>query len=378
MAGVLETEGYASFEEGIYFEPFKYRLPDLRKTDLLVEVLYCGLCHSDVFLAKEDWGSSLTLRPLVAGHEVIGRVLQRGPSCQRFEVSEMVGIGFISEACGGCEPCSAQYPAGCEGRGFISTFSAVNIYREDRCLGTGGFGHHMVIHENYAVKLPQALLDDRLPYRVPLLCSGLAIWTSLRNALRNYKPGNTPFSTSKPLTIAVVGVGTAGHIAAQIVTGLRHRLLCISSSPRKEFAVKRLCPAAEFIVLSDDAGLAKHTNKVDIILDCSPGLKKLHHLMQLLAYEGSYIALSIPPETHIYGMDQRALTRKRITLSGAFMGRQTDLEELLQWVAEVAPNVCSKAKLLPLASINEAVQLVDKNTVFDGEHFSIVFDLTRR
>eukprot|EP01057_Protomagalhaensia_wolfi_P003510 Protomagalhaensia_wolfi_Nauph_80__3509@NODE_355_length_2702_cov_97_562899_g267_i0_p2_GENE_NODE_355_length_2702_cov_97_562899_g267_i0NODE_355_length_2702_cov_97_562899_g267_i0_p2_ORF_typecomplete_len237_score40_05Glu_dehyd_C/PF16912_5/1_6e08ADH_zinc_N/PF00107_26/2_6e07ADH_zinc_N_2/PF13602_6/1_5e06AlaDh_PNT_C/PF01262_21/0_000242Hacid_dh_C/PF02826_19/0_00079ELFV_dehydrog/PF00208_21/0_076_NODE_355_length_2702_cov_97_562899_g267_i05821292 len=236
----------------------------------------------------------------------------------------------------------------------------------------------MVIHENYAVKLPEGLLDDRLPYRVPLLCSGLAIWSSLRNAIRNYKPGSSPLSTAKPLTIAVVGLGTAGHMAAQIVIGLKHRLICISSSPRKELAIKRLCPDSEFVLLSDDAGLMKHMNKVDIILDCSPGHKKLHHLMGLLACEGSYIALSIPPETHIYGMDQRVLTRKRITLSGAFMGSQIELEELLQWVADVAPNICSKAKVLPLASINEAIQLVDKNTVFDGEHFSIVFDLTRR
>eukprot|EP01053_Blabericola_migrator_P001518 Blabericola_migrator_1__1517@NODE_13_length_24280_cov_225_960393_g10_i0_p6_GENE_NODE_13_length_24280_cov_225_960393_g10_i0NODE_13_length_24280_cov_225_960393_g10_i0_p6_ORF_typecomplete_len381_score36_76ADH_N/PF08240_12/5_5e16Glu_dehyd_C/PF16912_5/1_1e12ADH_zinc_N/PF00107_26/3_6e08ADH_zinc_N_2/PF13602_6/8_4e06AlaDh_PNT_C/PF01262_21/0_000222Hacid_dh_C/PF02826_19/0_048ELFV_dehydrog/PF00208_21/0_073Pex26/PF07163_12/0_12Pyr_redox_2/PF07992_14/0_1Pyr_redox/PF00070_27/0_54_NODE_13_length_24280_cov_225_ len=377
MTGVLETEGYASFKDEAVFEPFKYRLPDLRPSDLLVEVLWCGLCHSDIFLAKEEWGSTLTLRPLVAGHHVIARVLRKGPLCNRFNVSDVLGIGFISEACGRCDPCRARSPASCEGRGFISIFSAVNIYREDRCLGTGGFGRHMVIHEDYAIRIPPKLIDSKLPFRACLFCSGLAVWSSLKSVLKPValsESGPQSLQTARPLTVAVLGLGAAGHLATQILCGLGHQVVCISSNRRKEIGIKKICPDVSFVHRSDDIALSKWSNKINILLDCCTVPKKVHKLMDLLKHEGTYIALAIPSETNIHEINQQVMARKRLTLTGVFMGSQTEVDELLEWVSNHHPEIYCRSIVMPLGKINEAVQMMEKNSIFDGQHFGVVFD----
>eukprot|EP01055_Gregarina_sp_Pseudo9_P000839 Gregarina_sp_Pseudo_9__838@NODE_1536_length_1512_cov_15_238968_g1423_i0_p1_GENE_NODE_1536_length_1512_cov_15_238968_g1423_i0NODE_1536_length_1512_cov_15_238968_g1423_i0_p1_ORF_typecomplete_len355_score113_63ADH_N/PF08240_12/1_3e13ADH_zinc_N/PF00107_26/1_2e11Glu_dehyd_C/PF16912_5/1_6e09ADH_zinc_N_2/PF13602_6/4_2e06AlaDh_PNT_C/PF01262_21/0_00162Hacid_dh_C/PF02826_19/0_0017AdoHcyase_NAD/PF00670_21/0_5AdoHcyase_NAD/PF00670_21/3_8e02_NODE_1536_length_1512_cov_15_238968_g1423_i01711235 len=347
--------------------------------------MFCGLCHTDLFLAKESWGASLTLRPLVAGHEIIGRVLQRGARCRLFDLADLVGVGFISEACGVCGPCQSRYPAGCEGSGFISTFSAINIYRQDRCLGTGGFGRHVVIHEKYAIRIPAKLVDASLPLRCSLLCGGLVVWASLKAAAAKFGvrwPTETETPAEEPclprgrrLCVGVVGLGTVGHLAAQMVCASGLRLLCVSANPRKEVAIRRLCPGSDFVLMNDSAAVAKFAGKVDILIDCCVGLKKFEALLSLLSCGGTMIALAIPPETHVYGLDTQLLARRQVTLTGAFMGSLQDAEDLLEWVANRATQVKSRATVVPISRINDATQHMNKNEVFDGEHFAVVFDL---
>ena len=309
--------------------------------DVQIEILFCGVCHSDLHAVRDEWNEFMpTVYPIVAGHEIVGRVTKVGSAATKHKVGDMVGIGCLVDADLTCNECKADVEQFCPNR--ILTYND-----PDRHLGGvtyGGYSESIVVDEHFALRIP-ANLDPAAT--APLLCAGITTYSPLRH-----------WGVTKGKKAGIVGLGGLGHMGVKIAHALGAHVTLFTTSPGKKEDALRL-GADEVIVSRDAAEMEKHAGTFDFILDTVSAHHDINSYLDLLARDGNLTLVGAPPEA--LNVAAFALIGGRHTLSGSAIGGIRETQEMLDFCSE--HNITSDVEVIPIQKINEAYERLSKSDV---------------
>lgn len=343
-----QIKAYAAHSAGADLAPFTFVSRAMRPDDVVVEVLYCGVCHSDLHAARNDWGFSTY--PLVPGHEIIGRVREVGAEAAKFRPGDLVGIGCIVDSCRHCSPCGSGYENYCS---FYATPTYGGVDRVDGSPTYGGYSEQVIASEKYVLRIPDAL-DPQAA--APLLCAGITTYAPLREW--KVGPGHK---------VGVIGLGGLGHMALKFAKAMGAEVTLFTRSPDKETEAKRL--GADHTVLSTDADqMAAVRDQFNFIVDTVPYAHDLNPYMTALGFDGVLILLGLvgpidPPLNSLTMMPGR---RK---LAASNIGGIAETQEMLDFCA--AHQICCDVEMIAMDEINAAYHRLEKGDV----RYRFVIDL---
>lgn len=261
--------GYAAQAADVPLAPFRFERREPRPNDVVIDISYCGVCHTDLHMARNDWGMSLY--PVVPGHEIIGRVVSVGREVTRFKAGDHVGVGCMVDSCQHCPACERGLEQYCEGQ---HTLTYSDRDRHDGRPTYGGYSERIVVSDKFVVRIPDGL---DLAGAAPLLCAGITTWSPLRH-----------WNVGKGSKVAVIGLGGLGHMALKFANALGAELTLFTRSPGKEDDARRL--GARHVVLSTDAAqMATVKGRFDLIVDTVPYVHDLNPYLPTLALDGTLV-----------------------------------------------------------------------------------------
>ena len=336
---MLPTHGYAVKSPSSKFEPFNFERRDVGAHDVLIKILYCGICHSDIHQARNEWG--ISKYPMVPGHEIVGRVERVGPEVKKFKVGDIAGVGCFVDSCRVCPSCKNHEEQFCE----IHLSETYNSTEQDKKTPTyGGYSSQIVVDEKYVLRV-----SSKLPLAnvAPLLCAGITTYSPLR--LYKVGPGQR---------VGVIGLGGLGHMAVKLAASMGADVTVFSTSPSKEQDARRL-GAKEFVVTKDPKNLEPLLNTFDFILDAVSAPHDLNMYLQLLKRDGVLVLVGVP--TKPFEIEAFTLIRGRRKLTGTLIGGIRETQEMLDYCAE--KGITSDIELVPIQDIEKAYDRTLKSDV---------------
>jgi uncharacterized zinc-type alcohol dehydrogenase-like protein len=329
---MLSTHGYASTSPTSILEPFNFERRDLGPHDVLIEILYCGICHSDIHQARDEWGGSMF--PMVPGHEIVGRVARVGSAVTRLNVGELAGVGTMVDSCRVCESCKdgleqycAKYPS----------WTYNGIEQDGKTPTYGGYSSQIVVDEQYTLKISPNL---PLANVAPLLCAGITTYSPLRH-----------FEVGPGQRVGVVGLGGLGHMAVKLAASMGAEVTVFSTSKTKEQDARRL-GAHDFVVSLDPKNLDAFANRFDFILDAVSAPHDVNAYLNLLRRDGVVAMVGVPAKP--MQVQALSLILKRRTLTGSGVGGIRETQEMLDYCAE--RHITSDVEVIPIQQVNEAYE----------------------
>ncbi|WP_033784796.1 NAD(P)-dependent alcohol dehydrogenase [Pantoea sp. 9140] len=288
-------------------------LRDLQADDVKIEILYCGVCHSDLHMARNEWGVSRY--PLVPGHEIVGRVVATGDKVTKFSVGETVGVGVMVDSCRECHFCQQQEEQYCEA-GFTPTYNGTDKYTGNTTFG--GYAQHVIADQHFVVTVPDNLALNAV---APLLCAGVTVWSPLQHF--NVKAGDR---------VGVVGLGGLGHMAVKLASALGAEVTLFTTSPAKGADARRL--GAKHVVVSRDAAqMAGCQASLDIILDCVAAPHDLDPYLSTLKTNGQLVLVGIPDQPHP-SPNVTPMVFRRLSITGTSIGSIQETQQMLDFCGE--------------------------------------------
>lgn len=336
---MIATKAYAALSPISGLAPFEFERRDLRPDDVQVEILYCGVCHSDLHQARDEWGDSIY--PMVPGHEIVGKVTAVGTSVTRFRAGDTVGVGVIIDSCNSCKNCKAEYEQYCLD-GPTGTYNAME--RDGITISQGGYSSQIVVKEKFVLKVADTL---DLKAVAPLLCAGITTYSPLRYA--KVGPG---------MKVGVIGLGGLGHMGVKFAVSFGAEVTVLSTSPHKEADAKKL-GAAKFLLTKDKAQMKAHDNYFDVLLDTVSASHNYSSYLHLLGLEGKLMVVGLPAEQP--KVSPFSLITNRRSIIGSMIGSMKETQEMLDYCAE--NNIVSDVELIPIQIINEAYEWMLKGDV---------------
>ncbi|WP_264520843.1 NAD(P)-dependent alcohol dehydrogenase [Flavobacterium sp. N1994] len=313
---------------------------DVLDNDIEIEILYCGVCHSDLHTARNDWG--FTSYPAVPGHEIIGKVTRVGSGVTKLKVGDFAGVGCLVDSCRTCSSCQQDLEQYCL-NGWVGTYNSA-----DKHLGGmtyGGYSEKVVVDEKYVLKVP-ANLD--LAAVAPLLCAGITTWSPLRH-----------WKVGKGSKVAVVGLGGLGHMAIKLAKGLGAEVTLFSRTPGKEKDALEL--GADAVINStDDALMASVAGKFDLIIDTVPYVHDVNPYITTLGISGTLVLVG-----YLGGLEPILntvpLIMGRKSVAASLIGGIAETQEMLDFCGE--HNIVSEIEIIKMQDINEAYERMLKSDV---------------
>ncbi|MBC8153575.1 MAG: NAD(P)-dependent alcohol dehydrogenase [Bacteroidetes bacterium] len=341
------VKGYAAEKVGADLVPFSFDRRDVGPHDVAIDILYCGVCHSDVHQVRDEWGNSMF--PMVPGHEIVGRITQVGEHVTGFKAGDLAGVGCMVDSCQTCSSCREDQEQYCE-LGFAGTYNGTEMDRQTPTFG--GYSNHVVVTENFVLRISDKLDPKRV---APLLCAGITTYSPLRQ-----------WNVGQGHRVAVVGLGGLGHMAVKFAAAMGAEVTVLSTSPKKEADAKAL-GAHKFVVTKDAEAMNGIGNYFDFIINTVSAPLDLNAYLGLLRLDGTMVLLGVPPEApQIYAFN---LIAKRRRLAGSLIGGIKETQEMLDYCAE--HNIMSDVEVIPMADINTAYDRMVKGDV----HYRFVIDL---
>jgi uncharacterized zinc-type alcohol dehydrogenase-like protein len=333
------TPAYAAQSPTSRLAPFQIERRELRPSDVKLEILYCGVCHSDIHMARNEWKD--TIYPVVPGHEIVGRVIAVGEKASKFKSGDLAGVGVMVDSCRKCDHCKKGLQQYCE-VGMVLTYSAHDLV--DGSITYGGYSKQIVVDENYAFTI-----SDKLPLAgvAPLLCAGITTYSPLRH-----------WNVGKGTKLGVVGLGGLGHMAVKFGASFGAEVTVLSTSPSKEADARRL-GAHKFALTTDKAQLKKLDGYFDFIIDTVSAEHDYNLYLKLLALDASMVCVGIPPQPAEIRIG--SLMGNRRSLSSSGIGGIPETQEMLDYCAK--NGITSDIELIDIANINEAFERVLKSDV---------------
>lgn len=336
----MNVLGYAAKSAQDVLAPYQFIRRDPRPDDVLIEILYCGVCHSDLHTARNDWGGSMY--PVVPGHEIIGRVVSVGSEVTRFKAGDQVGVGCMVDSCQHCAPCKQSLEQYCE---EVATFTYNGRDRQDQMPTFGGYSETIVVSDKFVLKVPDGL---DLKGAAPLLCAGITTWSPLRH-----------WNVGQGSKVAVVGLGGLGHMALKLSKALDADVTLFTRSPGKEPDARRL--GADHIVLSTDEGqMAAVTGKFDLIIDTVPSEHDLNPYLPTLALNGTLVLVGFLGGL-VPTLNTVPLIMGRKAIAGSLIGGIAETQDMLDFCGE--HGITSDVEVIPIQEINEAYERMLKSDV---------------
>jgi alcohol dehydrogenase (NADP+) len=329
---MLVSKGYGTPNAQSPLGPFAFSRREPGPNDIAVEILYCGVCHTDLHQVRNEWGGSRY--PMVPGHEIVGRVNQVGGAVKKFKVGQIAAIGVIIDSCRKCPSCLHGEEQYCD-EGPTDAYNSVD--RVDGSITKGGYSDNYVADERFAHTVP-ANLD--LAGVAPLLCAGITTYSPLRHW--NVGPGKK---------VGVVGLGGLGHMALKFAHSFGAHVMQFTTSARKIDDALRL--GANEVVLSTDANAMKaHTKSFDFILDAVSAPHSLDPYTALLKKEGTMALVGLPDKPPVLNVGN--LIFKRAALSGSIIGGMPETQQMLDYCGQ--HNITAEVEIIPIQKINEAFE----------------------
>ncbi len=336
---MLQTRGYATKGPTSVLEPFTFERRDPGPHDVLIEILYCGICHSDIHQARDEWGGAIF--PMVPGHEIVGRVARVGSGVKRFTVGDLAGVGCFVDSCRACASCKAGLEQYCEGH-IVWTYNGTE--KDEKTPTYGGYSSQIVVDENYTLKIPPQL---PLASVAPLLCAGITTYSPLRH-----------FKGGPGQRVGIVGLGGLGHMAIKLAASMGAEVTVLSTSKTKERDARRL-GAHDFVVSLDPKNLEALANRFDFILDAVSAPHDLNAYLGLLRRDGVLVLVGAPPKP--LEVQAFPLILKRRRLAGSVIGGIRETQEMLDYCAQ--KNIASDVEIIPIQQVQAAYERTIKGDV---------------
>ena len=335
---MIQSHGYAAQQSTTPLAPFSFTRRDPTESDVVVEIEYCGVCHSDIHSVRNEWGNAIY--PMVPGHEIVGRVTAVGSGVSRFKVGERVGVGVIIDSCRTCASCEKGEEQYCQ-VGITLTYGAPDKYGD---LTQGGYSNNIVVEEDFVHSVSTALDPAGV---APLLCAGITTYSPLRHW--KVGPGKK---------VGVVGLGGLGHMALKFANSFGAHVVQFTTSESKIADAKRL-GADDVVISKDAAAMKKEENSFDFIIDTVSAVHDLNSYLPLLKRDAVYCQVGLPDQPPVINMGN--LLFKRRALTGSIIGGMAETQEMLDYCAE--QNIVSDVEVIPIQKINEAFERVMKADV---------------
>lgn len=327
---MLPTKAYAAQNETSPLAPYEFNRRAVGEHDVLIQIHFCGVCHSDLHQARGEWGNSVY--PMVPGHEIVGTVTSVGSKVSNAKVGDFVGVGCFVDSCRTCGSCQEGLEQYCEGHLSLT----YNGTEQDQVTVTqGGYSSQIVVNENYIVHVPETL--DRKAV-APLLCAGITTYSPLMN-----------WKIGKGTKLGVLGLGGLGHMGVKFGVALGAEVTVISTSESKKADAERL-GAQHFLLSSDDDAKARAQESFDYILDTVSGEHDLNETLNLIKRDGTLIVVGVPPkppEVHPF-----SLIPRRRSIAGSMIGGIAETQQMLNFCAE--HGIVSDVEVIAISEINEA------------------------
>ncbi len=356
---MIKARGYATNHSFTRLKPFAFEREEAGPNDIVLDVLFCGVCHSDIHQAKNDWSN--TVYPCVPGHEIVGRVTRIGSGVTRHAVGDLVGVGCMVDSCRQCEPCRCGDQNYCEGpNSWLATYNGPmvpaakapggeNTYTCDNTFG--GYSDVLVVREDFALRIPSALKPE---VAAPILCAGVTTYSPLKH-----------WGVKSGQKVGVVGFGGLGDMAAKLAKAMGAEVTVFTTSEEKLAEAARL--GVTGVLESDKAGFKALKASFDFILSTIPEKHDLNPFIELLKRDCTVCVVGALEPLAPVNNQEVAFHRKRVAAS--LIGNLADTQEVLDFCAEhrIGPDV----QVIPIQEINDAFKKVENGEV----RFRYVIDL---
>lgn len=336
---MIKTKAYAAMSATTPLQPYNFERRDPKPGDVVIEIAYCGICHSDIHTARGEWGPAAY--PLVPGHEIVGRVIATGKKVKRFKVGDLAGVGCFVDSCGKCTSCKSHEEQFCS----VHTAYTYGSTEMDGVTRTqGGYASHITVKEKYVLKIKKGQALERV---APLLCAGITTYSPLKH-----------YGTKKGSKVGVVGLGGLGHMAVKIAKALEAEITVFSTSPGKENDAKKL-GAKKFVVSTEPKNFGPMQGQLDLIIDTVSADHDFSPYLASLKTGGTHVLVGVAPEPN--KLPAGALIHGRKKLAGSLIGGIKETQEMLDFCAR--KKVLADIELIPASKINEAYDRTVKSLV---------------
>lgn len=337
----MSTKNVKAFGAETAVDPLK-NLKIERRTvtphDVEIEILYCGICHSDLHSIHNDWGS--TIYPIVPGHEIVGKITKVGNEVTKFKIGDLAGVGCIVDSCRECEHCHDGEEQFCE-KGWTVVFNSPDTKHGG--VTYGGFSESIVVDENYVVHIPETL---DLPSAAPILCAGITVYSPLKH-----------WGAAQGKNIGIIGIGGLGHMAIKIAKAMGAYVTVFTTSQNKADDAKRL--GADAIILSTDVKQMDKCPKQHMILDTVSAKHDINSYIDLLKTDGALVIVGLPNE--LLEISAFNVVHGRKSFSGSNIGGIAETQEVLDFCAK--HNIKADIELIDIQDVNNAFERLEKGQV---------------
>jgi uncharacterized zinc-type alcohol dehydrogenase-like protein len=344
---MIQAKGYAAQSPTTDLAPWSFERREVGPHDVQFEILFCGVCHSDLHQIKNDWFPGIF--PMVPGHEIVGKVTKVGDHVKKFKVGDLAGTGCLVDSCRECENCKEGLEQYCL-NGSVQTYNGLE--RDGKTPTYGGYSNTIVVHEDFVLHLSDKL---DLAATAPLLCAGITTYSPLKH-----------WKVGKGHKLAVLGLGGLGHMAVKFGVAFGAEVTVLSTSPKKEADAKKL-GAHKFVVTTDPEQLKNVTGYFDFILDTVSAEHDLQLYLPLLRTNGVHICVGAPSQP--YAVSAFGLIMGRKSVAGSGIGGLPETQEMLDFCAE--HNIVSDIELIDIKDIHTAYDRMLKGDV----RYRFVIDL---
>ncbi len=339
---MIEAKSYAAYDTHSPLKPWNFERRDVGANDVQIDILYCGVCHSDIHCARGEWMEMQY--PQVVGHEIIGRIVSVGKHVSKHAIGDLVGVGCLVDSCRHCESCKENLENYCE-EGLGGTY--MGLEKQTGRPTQGGYSSTIVVDENYVVHVPGNLDPARA---APLLCAGITLYSPLRHW--NAAPGKT---------VGIVGLGGLGHMGVKLAHAMGAKVVLFTTSPSKAGDGKKL-GADDVVISRDEQDMARYTRKLDFIVNTVSAPHDLNPFLQLLKRDGTLVLVGAPPsETPHPSPAVFNLLLKRASIAGSGIGGIKETQEMLDFCAE--HNILPEVEMTSIQDINQAWERVLRQDV---------------
>jgi alcohol dehydrogenase (NADP+) len=344
---MIPVKGYAAQNAASPLAPFDFKRRGLRAKDVMIDILYCGICHSDLHLVRNEWGRSIY--PMVPGHEIVGRVVGKGKRASRFKRGDLAAVGCFVDSCRKCFNCKGGLQQYCTG-GLVLTY---NSYEKDgKTITRGGYSTKIVVDQDYVLKVPTKLPLERV---APLLCAGITTYSPLRY-----------WKIGKGHRVAVLGLGGLGHMAVKFACAFGAKVTVLSGSPNKQRDAKRL-GATDFALTNDAEKMKTLSNHFDFLIDTVSATHDFDFYLGLLRTNGVMICVGLPSGEEQLSPFNLVLGRRSI--AGSLIGGLPETQEMLNYCGR--NGIASDVEVIPIQQVNQAYDRMVRSDV----RYRFVIDL---
>lgn len=329
---MLKTKGYAAMGAQDALVPFEFTRREPGNHDVLIQIQSCGICHSDIHQARNEWKQSIY--PMVPGHEIIGRVVRTGAGVKQFQPGETVGVGCFVDACKNCAACHDHEEQFCE-KHCVKTYNDREM--DGKTPTFGGYSSQIVVNEDFILRIPPHLPVNNA---APLLCAGITTYSPLKK-----------YGVEKGTRVAVAGLGGLGHMAVKLAAAMGAHVTILSHSPAKEKDAKRL-GAAEFVVTKEPGALDKLAGRFDFLLDTISAPHNTDQYLALTGRGGSMVVVGVPEKP--LTVNPFSLIAKRRQIAGSLIGGIQETQEMLDFCGK--HNISADVEVITPDKINEAYE----------------------
>ena len=341
------VNAYAAPKAKDSLKPFQIQRREPGPHDVVIDIQYCGVCHSDIHQVRDEWGGARF--PMVPGHEIAGIVSKVGSAVTRYQLGDKVGVGCFTDSCRQCDPCKANLQQFCE-KSMVLTYNGLE--KDGTTPTYGGYSTQIVVDENYVLKIPANLPLDKA---APLLCAGITTYSPLRTWKVKHKD-----------KVAVVGLGGLGHMAVKLAAAMGAEVTVLSTSTKKKEDALRF-GAKHFVNTTEKSAFEKHANSFDFMINTVAANIDLNPYLNLLKLDATMVLVGVPDKPA--ALNAFPLISRRRRLAGSLIGGIKETQEMLDFCGE--KSIACDIELIPIDKINEAYDRVVKGDV----HYRFVIDI---